>query len=252
MKNRLFGSRVLLFRVLTSRPALFLVGGILLAFLPGQKAAGAPHDNPLAYVTVRDATPKAGAVSVINAASNQVITTVPVGPGPNGMTVTSDGKRGYVANYGIFPGPFAQATSLSNTVSVIQLVPLERNNDHQNNPKPHVVATVTVGWGPLGVAVTPDDEEVYVTNFGQDATLVPGAVEGNTVSVIRTRSNKVVATITGGKSSGWRGYQPRWETCIRDQPEDESGMGDRYCYSQRSGYHPRADRTRQFSVYTKW
>jgi YVTN family beta-propeller protein len=175
-----------------------LIAGLLLALLSGQTTAGSQQDSPLAYATVRDATPNAGAVAVIDTTNNRVLATVPVGPGPNGMAVTSDGKRGYVANYGTFPGPFAQATSLSNTVSVLQLVPLEHQKNEKDSPRPHVVATVTVGQGPLGVAVTPDNEEVYVTNFGQDATLVPGGVEGNTVSVIRTSSNKVVATIPVG------------------------------------------------------
>jgi YVTN family beta-propeller protein len=182
-----------------SRPGpVFLITAILLVLLAGQTAAASPQDSPLAYVTVRDATPNAGAVAVIDTTNNRVVATVPVGPGPNGMAITSDAKRGYVANYGTFPAAFAQATSLSNTVSVLQLVPLERHKDAQDNPRPHVVATVTVGLGPLGVAVTPNNEEVYVTNFGQDSTLVPGAVEGNTVSVIRTSSNKVVATVQVG------------------------------------------------------
>jgi YVTN family beta-propeller protein len=112
-------------RPFTSRPALFLPALMLLASLPGQTAAGSQQDSSLAYVTVRDATPNAGAVTVIDTANNRVMATVPVGPGPNGMAVTSDGKRGYVANYGPFSGPFGQATSLSNTVSVLQLVPLE-------------------------------------------------------------------------------------------------------------------------------
>jgi YVTN family beta-propeller protein len=198
MKHLPYCTNFLLSRPFTARPVLLLIAGMLLAVLPGQTAPGPEQDNALAYVTVRDATPTAGAVAVINTANNRVVATVPVGPGPNGMAVTSDGKRGYVANYGTFPAPFSQATSLSNTVSVLQLVPFDHHKDSHDSPRPHVVATVQVGSGPLGVAVTPDDQEVYVTNFGQDATLSPGGVEGHTVSVIRTSSNKVVATIEVG------------------------------------------------------
>jgi YVTN family beta-propeller protein len=50
-----------------------------------------------------------------------------------------------------------------------------------------VVATVTVGGGPIGVAITPSGEFAYVSN----------AVDGN-VSVIDTSSNTVVATVTVG------------------------------------------------------
>ncbi len=48
-----------------------------------------------------------------------------------------------------------------------------------------VVATITVGNGPTGVAITPDGTQVYVTNQND-----------NTVSVIATKTNTVTATIT--------------------------------------------------------
>ena len=49
------------------------------------------------------------------------------------------------------------------------------------------MATVTVGSGPEGVAITPDGAFAYVANSGS-----------NTVSVIATASNTVVATVTVG------------------------------------------------------
>jgi YVTN family beta-propeller protein len=49
-----------------------------------------------------------------------------------------------------------------------------------------VVATVAgVGYGPLAVAITPDGNYAYVSNLGS-----------NTISVIATASNTVVATIS--------------------------------------------------------
>ena len=50
-----------------------------------------------------------------------------------------------------------------------------------------VMATVPVGHNPVGVAVTPDGQTAYVTNFGD-----------NTVSEIDTASNTVAATIPVG------------------------------------------------------
>jgi YVTN family beta-propeller protein len=191
-----------------------VAGGMLLAVLPGGTVLASKRNAPLVYVTQRDFQPDAGAVAVIDTTTNNVVASVPVGPGANGMVVSSDAKRAYVANYGTFPSDFAQATTLSDTVSVLQLVPMPPHKNAHGRRGPRVVATVKVGSGPLGVAITPDDEEVYVTNFGQDSTLVPGGVEGNTVSVISTRRKKVVATVQVGnlpagvaiRSDGQRAY----------------------------------------------
>ena len=65
----------------------------------------------------------------------------------------------------------------SNTVSVI---------DTKTNK---VTATIPVGAGPLGVAVSPDGSKVYITNDNDN----PG-----TVAVIGTATNKVIATIPVG------------------------------------------------------
>jgi YVTN family beta-propeller protein len=51
-----------------------------------------------------------------------------------------------------------------------------------------VVATIPVGSGPAGVAVTPDGSKVYVTTFGGS---------GGAVSVIDTASNTVIAIPLG-------------------------------------------------------
>ncbi|PNE10109.1 MAG: hypothetical protein CR217_16185 [Beijerinckiaceae bacterium] len=61
----------------------------------------------------------------------------------------------------------------------------------------NVAATVTVGNGPSGVAVTPDGKHVYVTN-----------AFGNTVSVIRAATNTVVAMVSVGNFPGGVGIVP--------------------------------------------
>ena len=76
--------------------------------------------------------------------------------------------------------PFLYVTNFSdNTVSVI---------DTATNT---VVATVAVGNGPEGVAVTPDGTKVYVAN----------ASSAN-VSVIKTATNTVVKTVPVGSEPG--------------------------------------------------
>lgn len=76
--------------------------------------------------------------------------------------------------------PFVYVTNSGNTVSVI---------DTATNT---VVATVTVGIGPYGVAITPDGAFAYVALF---PTAGP-----NPVSVIDTATNTVVATVMVGGS----------------------------------------------------
>ncbi len=102
-------------------------------------------------------------VSVIDAHSNSVIATVPVGQDPDGIVATSDGSRVYVTNF------------VSGTVSVIET----RTNT--------VLATIPVGSGPVGIALAPADTFAYVANRGSDS-----------VSVIDTAAGSVVATIPVG------------------------------------------------------
>jgi YVTN family beta-propeller protein len=207
-RTRVFNNSLVLRPITWGFPVLLLLGLMLLASFPGGTALGFTPKAPLAYVTQRDAQPEesdrcpvSGSVSVIDTTTNEVLATVDrVGPGPSGMVVASNRKKAYVASYGSFPGPFAiQATCLSDTVSVLKLVTHDWDADEaEKNKSPSVVATVKVGVGPLGVAITPNNREVYVTNFGQDPELVPGGVPGTTVSVINTRRNEVVATIPVG------------------------------------------------------
>ncbi len=70
-------------------------------------------------------------VSVINTATNTVITTIPAGFNPFGVAITPNGARVYVTNYG------------SNTVSVIDTAPNT------------VIATVPSGACPFAIAITP-------------------------------------------------------------------------------------------------
>ncbi|MDZ4801674.1 MAG: hypothetical protein SGI92_26255 [Bryobacteraceae bacterium] len=92
MKPSIPRNESLLFRPSTSRQALSLIAGILFAMLPGQTVAVAQQKSDDAYLTLRDATPTAGAIAILDTRRNRVVATVPVGPGPNGMVVTSDGK----------------------------------------------------------------------------------------------------------------------------------------------------------------
>src|ERR1022692_3995072 len=99
----------------------------------------------------------ANTVSVVNVATNSLITTIDVGSGPESVSLSADRTRFYVANRG------------SNLVSVI------------NTATNTVIATIPVGISPAGIAVIPDGSKVYVSNSGNDS--------GNTVTVINTSTN---------------------------------------------------------------
>ena len=115
-------------------------------------------------------------VSVINTDSQTVETHIRVGSEPQEIAINAAGTRAYVTNSG------------DGTVSVIDLVTNEQ------------LTTVAVGEEPNGVAVRPGDREVYVVNSEQD---------DNTVSIIDTRTNRVVATLTREEDEGRIGLVPQ-------------------------------------------
>ena len=116
-----------------------------------------PVSSGFAYV----ANNGSNTVSLINTATNKVISEIPVGNSPYGVSVSTDGSEAYVTNY-----------ILNGTVSVIKTA--------TNS----VIATIPVGAYPIGVLVSPNGRFVYVANAGS-----------NTVSVISTATYSVIATI---------------------------------------------------------
>jgi YVTN family beta-propeller protein len=117
---------------------------------------GLKSATKLAYV----ANVGSNTVSVINTATNTVVTSIPVGGGPCGVAFSPDGTKAYVVNL------------YSNNVSVI------------NTATNTVVTSIPVGGGPWNVAFSPNGNTAYVINSGS-----------NNVSVINTATNTVVATI---------------------------------------------------------
>lgn len=117
-------------------------------------------------------------MAVINTVTNTVTATIPVGPGPQGIAVTPDGRHVYVSS------------AFSDDVSVIATA---------TNT---VTATVPVGGGPHNVAVTPDGSHAYVTNAD------------SRMSVIDTADNTVTSTITGFSSP----YVIAFATVARPSP----------------------------------
>ena len=105
-----------------------------------------------------------GYVLVIKTANRSVVATIPVGTNPTGVAFTPDGTHAYVVN-----------DTDSGTVSVIATA---------TNT---AMATVPVDR-PVGVAVSPNGQDVYVSKEGH-----------NKVRVIATATNTKVAAIPVGR-----------------------------------------------------
>ncbi len=156
---------------------LFLVSMICFILWTGSALA-----QPFAYI----ANEFSDNVSVINTATNTVVTTITVGIDAFGVTVSPDGGFVYVTNGG------------ADTLSVI---------DTSTNT---VTATVTVGTGPGGVAITPDGSFAYVVIQGDGQS-------NGTVTVIDTSTNTVAATVFVGAPVGapyGLALSPGWKSCL--------------------------------------
>src|SRR5208283_3426497 len=105
-------------------------------------------------------------VNVVDTATNTLLTTIPVGQGPNAVAITPNGLYGYVAN------------AIDTTISVFSVA---------TNT---LVATIPTGIAAENVAVTPDGKSVYLAGIG------------NSMAVISTSTNTVTSTFTLSVPSG--------------------------------------------------
>jgi YVTN family beta-propeller protein len=182
----------------TSARGFVAICALMLAMGLGLMASRA-EAAPFAYIT----NPGSNSISVIDTATNTVVSTVTVGGFPVGAAVAHDGKHIYVTTEGTPGGVLVIATATNTVVATLTvgngpaLVAVTPDGKHvyvtnyndgtvsvidaTTNP-PSVVATVTVGAFPAGVAVTPDGQHAYVANAGS-----------NNVSVIDTATNTVEA-----------------------------------------------------------
>jgi YVTN family beta-propeller protein len=145
-------------------------------------------------------------VSVIDTRTNEVTATLPVGAGPWGVAVNSDGRKVYTANWyytvSVIDTASNAVTSIpniwngvgGNTIGIAVSRDGRRvyaTNFYQQNVSVidtatnTVIAAIPVSGTPYLVAVTPDGRKLYVTDYCD-----------STVSVISTVSNAVIATIS--------------------------------------------------------
>jgi len=133
-------------------------------------------DNRFVYVANNnnDGIPGDDTVSVINAKTNKVLTTIsdPSFNEPYTVTMNAAGTIAYVTN------------SNGTTITMINIA---------TNT---VIGTINGFDGPSGMAITPDGTTAYVNNYGGPFGV--GSGNGTTVSVVNLKTNTIVGTITVG------------------------------------------------------
>lgn len=161
--------------------------------IPSQPTAVAVSpDGARLYVT----SAQASVLTALDAASLQVLWTVPIAGGADDVVVAPSGAVGYVASSG------------SRSVSVVDL--------RQGS----VRSTITVKAGADALAVTPDGSQVWVLSSGGEQNLSGGATSRNagTLTVVSGRTLRPSRTMPAGtiprevviSPSGARAYVLSW------------------------------------------
>jgi predicted alpha-1,2-mannosidase len=173
----------------TLSPAASLPTGYYTVTLTAHAANGAVIQQSSILVTVAkhgQSIPTAyvdnysdGTVTPVDLANHTAGPDITVGSGPDGETITPNGKLLYVAN------------NNSNNVTVI------------NTATNQVVTTVTVGSVAADVEITPNGQTVWVSNYG-DGTVQPINVATNTAGTpIKVGSEAEREAITPSGSQLW-------------------------------------------------
>jgi YVTN family beta-propeller protein len=137
------------------------------------KSPGGIAVNPetdMIYVANRDLN----STAVIDGKTNRVVAKVTVGPSPYSVAVNPTTNLIYVSNRGFPIDNITTTNTDSNTVSVI---------DGRTNK---VVANLTVGYSPEGVAVNPVTNKIYVANSGDYSISVIDGINNKVVDKILT------------------------------------------------------------------
>lgn len=118
-------------------------------------------------------------ITAIDAGTNSVIASIPVGQAPTQLALSPDGTVLYVTNSG------------SNTLSAISTV------------SGATLATLSVGLSPRGVAVNPTGNRIYVANSASNTVTVLNAANGSTVATVSVGVAPVGVVVSG---DGTRAY----------------------------------------------
>jgi YVTN family beta-propeller protein len=146
-------------------------------------------------------------VSVIDTATDTVTNTIGVGVNPEGVAISPDGTRAYVADTGSSSISVIDTSTDSNIATVnvgaipVGVVVISRNGSHVwvadagsgtvsvIDTSNDSVSTITSGGSPYGVAASSDASTIYVTDRAD-----------NDLRVISAATQTITATITTGQT----------------------------------------------------
>src|SRR5215470_10412831 len=156
---------------------------IVCAFVFPSCKSGSTLTTRKPAVTVYVTNEASGDLSVIDAANNEVIATLPLGKRPRGIHLTPDRKQIFIALSGSpIAGPGVDEDSLpppDKTADGIGIVDVDRNA---------FLRLMPVGSDPEQIAISHDGGKFYVAN--EDAGVA---------SVVDARSGQIVKTLPVGK-----------------------------------------------------
>lgn len=143
-----------------------LVTTTILGF-SGPFAIAITPDGSYAYVTnfgSNNFSPVGTTVNVIDLASNIVTATILVGIQPAGIAITPDGRFAYATNYNTIynePAYYNLLTAAQGTVNIIDIT-----------TNTVISPMIPVGQSPGNIAISPDGQYAYVSNYTSDNVAV--------------------------------------------------------------------------------
>lgn len=143
--------------------------------LSGPFAIAITPDGNFAYITnfgSNNFYPYGATASVVDLNTNTIIATIPLGIQPSGIGITPDGKYAYATNYNtLYAGSgFTNLTPGQGTVNIIDIA-----------TNTVISPTIAVDQSPANVAIAPNGQYAYVSNY-----------TSNTVNVIALPSFNIV------------------------------------------------------------
>lgn len=165
-------------------PAMAAVGDLLGQFNFGVSDMVADPSRSLIYATV----PSTNSVAVFNSATLSLVTTVPIGANPSGLSLSPDNSKLYVANRG----------SLTGAIGVLNLNTLTALPSLNST---ETVFDVAVGNGGRLYASTPEGVMQFDLSTGTHVSTFPGFPDERSYGVLETSRDRNTLYLSDASTS---------------------------------------------------